>query len=871
LSHTGQREDGDILNVGKLRKGGELYYLNSVARGVEDYYTDSGEAPGYWLAGGSHHIGLSGEVSSEALRAVLAGRHPMTHERVIGKTRSRERVPGFDLTFRAPKSVSLLHALGDPATAKEVGAAHDAAVAAALDYMERHASGARRGKGGKTRISSRGFMGAAFRHRTSRAGDPLLHTHVLVANLIMGADGRWGAVDGRQLYVNAKTAGYLYQAHLRQELTRRLGLAWDPVHKGMADLAGVSRQVITGFSQRRSEIKEIVGEVREASAKAAQVAALTSRKAKDYGVSPAELLPEWKERAALLGLDIGSLGKLTGRAAYRAPAAEAHRTIELELASPEGLTSQASSFTRREVIQGFCDRLGMGARVESIERMADRFLTSDGVVPLVSRGEDPNPTAHLRTSEGRAIPIGAEERKYSTEEMLGVELGVIERSVSRRHDGCGTADGKALQAALEKRPSLFSDQQAMVKRLTTSGQGVEVVVGKAGAGKTFALDAAREAWETSGYRVIGCSLSARAAEELESGSGIRSCTIASLLRDLDRPVFGGFPGASVVVVDEAGMVGTRDLARLLSHAERSRAKVVLVGDDRQLPEIASGGAFRGIKNRLPFVELSEIRRQPLGWERDALDLIREGRSDDAIGAYLAHDRVVVTSSAEETRRRLLTDWWRAQEQGRPAIMLAARRSDVADLNARARALMTAAGRLGEGEVEFSGQSFSCGDRVMTLKNDRRLGVKNGTRGAVEQIDAAEGTIVMRCEDGRVLRLPTAYLEAGHLTHAYAMTGHKAQGMTTDSAYILGDQTLYREWTYVAMSRGRHENKLYVVAGVDHDREEVGGEVVSVSDPLSEVTSAVGRSRAKDLAVDVYERAAENRNLDPATWERVREL
>ena len=194
----------------------------------------------------------------------------------------------------------------------------------------------------------------------------------------------------------------------------------------------------------------------------------------------------------------------------------------------------------------------------------------------------------------------------------------------------------------------------------------------------------------SGHRVIGCSLSARAAEELQLGSGIQSYTIAGLLQDLDHPALGGLARDSVVVVDEAGMVGTRNLDRLLEHAQRANAKVVLVGDDRQLPEIESGGAFRGIKNRLPAVELSEVRRQPFGWERDALDLIREGRSQEAIDAYMAHDRVVLAKSSEETRRRLIADWWATQDDEEPAVMLAARRSDVADLNGRARALMTAA-------------------------------------------------------------------------------------------------------------------------------------------------------------------------------------
>lgn len=842
----------DILNIGKLRKGGELYYLNSVARGVEDYYTGSGEAPGYWLASGSNDLKLEGTVGEDQLRAVLNGHHPETGERLMnGKPTKRERVPGFDLTFRAPKSVALLHALGGKEASNEVVSAHDAAVTAALAYLERQASNARRGRGGKTRIGSKGFIGAAFRHRTSRAGDPLLHTHVLVANIVKGDDGRWGALDARQLYLQAKTAGYLYQAHLRAELTRRLGVEWAPIHNGSADIEGVSRPVIRAFSKRRVEIEALVGEANESNGKATQAAAVMTRNAKDYRVVPNDLMPEWRERAARLGLDQKALAAVLDRTAYRAPTATDRTRIEAELAGPDGLTSQASTFSRREALQGFCTQLGSGATIEEIERMADGFLTTERVVALSARSEGLTAKDSLRVSDGRVIPAGVEERRYSTNEMLSVEQNVIERAIERRLDGCGLAPAGALESTLSKRPTLYADQQAMVWRLTTSGQGVELVVGKAGAGKTFALDAAREVWEASGRRVIGCCIAGRAAEELELGSGIPSYTVRGLLQQLDDPDLGGLARDSVLVVDEAAMVGTRDMARLLDHAERANAKVVLVGDDRQLQPIDSGGAFRGIKNRLPAIELSKVRRQPDGWERDALALMREGRSQEAIDAYVAHDRVVIARSADETRARLISDWWATTDDTEPAVMLAARRSDVADLNARARSAMSSAGKLGTEEVGYAGLSFAVGDRVMTLKNDR-LGVKNGNRGTVERIDSGRGEVTFRRDDGRVFTLPRSYLEDGYLTHGYAITGHKSQAMTTDKAYVLADQTLYREWAYVAMSRGRNDNRLYVVAGIDADREEVGGEVAAIEDPLKEVVAAVGRSRAKDLALDSYE-------------------
>lgn len=841
-----------MLNIGKLRKGGELYYLNSVARGVEDYYTGSGEAPGYWISSGADTLALAGEVDKETLRAVLAGNHPTTGERLVnGKLPKRERVPGFDLTFRAPKSVSLLHALGGKEASNEVVSAHDVAVAAALDFLDRHASFARRGKGGHTQIKSRGFLGAAFRHRTSRAGDPLLHTHVLVANLVKGEDGRWGALDGRLLYLYAKTAGYLYQAVLRTELTRRIGVKWSPTRRGCADIEGISRKVIRAFSRRRSEMEEIVGEVSEANAKAAQAAALISRQAKDYKVVPNDLLPEWRDRARSLGLSDRAMNDLLHRHKVEDLSVERWREIELELAGPDGLTKQSSSYTRKEVIQALCGVVESGATVEKIEELADAFLASGYAVALGGASGSPD---SLRSSDGRVIPVGVDQRRYSTDDMLLTEQTLIERAVRQRHAGSGVARADAVESALARRPMLFADQEAMVRRLTTSGQGIEVVIGKAGTGKTFALDAARDAWEASGKRVIGCALAGRAVEELQLGAGIDSYTITSLLMELADPQSCGLAHDSVVVVDEAGMVGTRDLQLLLDHAERAGAKVVLVGDDRQLPAIQAGGAFAGIKERLPSIELTEVRRQPLGWERGALELMREGRSEEALETYAGHDRIVIGRDNPDTCKQLITDWWESYcNDEEPAVMIAAHRSDVDDLNGRARAVMKSSGRLGDEELLIAGAPFAVGDRVMTLKNNRWQNVKNGNRGTVTDINHKRREVTFRRDDGRIVTLPRWYIDEGFVTHAYAITGHKSQGMTTDKAYVLGDETLYREWTYVAMSRGRYDNRLYVVAGNDPERDELGGQIAEVEDPLDELTRAVARSRAKELATDSYER------------------
>lgn len=834
-----------MLNIGKLRRGGENYYLNSVAKGVEDYYLGSGESPGYWMASGAREIGLAGEVQDHQLRAILRGADPTDGTQLVPE-RKDQRVPGFDLTFRAPKSVALLHALGPKDASNEVVSAHDAAVKAALHYLEDNCSGARRGMGGKTSIASKGLIAAAFRHRVSRSGDPLLHTHVLAANLIQGVDGKWGALDARHLYLHAKTAGYLYQAHLRAELTRRLGIAWQPVRKGAADIEGVSRDVIEAFSKRRREIEHELAEISSPTRREAEVAALATRQAKDYSVSPTSLLPEWKAKAAGLGLTHDALEDLLNRT-QQVPVTEKDRDeMWCRLSSPSGLTEGQSTFSTRDAIQSICNSLDQGAEVAQIVSLADEFTNSAHVVPLRSIRDSRDVGFRLSNSP---IAAGTREARFTTQDMLDVERTVIERVVAHQGRSCAAVDAVTTDTVLRSRLNLSDEQRNLVTRLTCSGHGVDVVVGKAGSGKTYALRAAREAWEASGYRVIGCSLSARAAKELQAGSGIESGTLARLLMDLDDPRSGGLAAGSVIVVDEAGMVGTRDLARLLDHVVGAGAKLVLVGDHHQLPEIQAGGAFRAIQSFVDPVELDEVRRQPHEWEREALELLRQGRSGDALDLYLDHDRIQVGAKADRSRDRLVSDWWERYSCGSEVVMLAARRSEVRELNRKAREVMENHGRLGGQSLVVGDGEFAAGDRVMVLMNHRRLGVVNSDRGVIQSIDMTAGEVTVALDEGGSVILPRSYLEGGHLTHAYAMTGHKAQGMTTDAALVLGDETLFREWAYVAMSRGREDNCLYAIAADDLDRLETGGEIEASADPLAEVSRAMARSRAQGFATD----------------------
>jgi conjugative relaxase-like TrwC/TraI family protein len=330
-----------VLSIGKLAAGQAKYYLDqaearvdvvqSVGSGVEDYYLGPHEARGRWVGSAGRELGLQHDVEAEALRRVLAGAHP-GDGRELRSSSSRARVAGFDLTFSAPKSVSVLFGISDAELQARVRDAQDEAVRGAVGYLERNAAAVRRGHGGVVVEQAPRLVAAAFRHRTSRAGDPQLHTHVLVANLGRGLDGRWSALDGRRLYAHGRAASFVYQAVLRGEMTRPLGVEWSPVRKGNAEVVGVPRAVIKAFSQRRAAIEAALAERGTSGARAAEAAALATRTVKT-NADPGELVVEWRARASELGLGERELALIVGcaasaRASTRARGGEALRRVE---------------------------------------------------------------------------------------------------------------------------------------------------------------------------------------------------------------------------------------------------------------------------------------------------------------------------------------------------------------------------------------------------------------------------------------------------------------------------------------------------------------------------------------------------------------
>ena len=715
----------------------------------------------------------------------------------------------------------------------------------AFGYLERSAAAVRRGQGGATIANANGLVAAAFRHRTSRAGDPQLHTHVLVANLGHGPDGRWSALDGRRLYAHARTASFLYHAVLRGELTRSLGLAWTPVRDGIADVDGVPREVMREFSQRRADIEAALLERGLAGPRAAEAATLATRRSKAPPVDADRLAEAWRRRAAPLGFDVPALGELLGREQPQALDASGRLAIEAALAGPDGLTRHRSSFGRREVLQALCERLpaGAAATAEQLERAADAFLASDRVVPLLVGPRRVDGADAIRLRDGRPVPVALDERRYSTPDLLAAEQRIVDHALHTR-GADEPLPSQAVEAAIAARPSLSAEQRAMVREVCRADAEVAVVAGRAGTGKTFALAAAREAWEAAGRPVLGAAVAQRAARELQDDAGIPSTSVAALLAR------GPLPARVLLVVDEAGMVGTRQLAAIVERVRAAGGKLALVGDHRQLSEIEAGGAFRGLVQRGAAVELRENRRQRHAWERAALDHLREGRAEQAVTLYRQQGRLIVEPELAQARRRLVADWL-----SRDGLMIAARRADVAELNRLARDALRTSGQLQRREVVLPGGRFAVGDRVVVRRNDRQSGLSNGDRGVVLAVDLRSRRLELECGGRRVV-LGVEFL-LGHtedgdptLAHGYAVTVHVAQGATVDRAYVLG-HGLSRESGYTAMSRGRDANHLYVADAVP-DREEFAPAEPGRRTAVERLVRDLQRSTAESLAIDAEE-------------------
>lgn len=786
---------------------------------------------------------------------------------------------GYDLTLTLPKSFSVLAAFADPATAARLESILARAGEETLAYAEDVAGYGLRGRhgGGRAarRVPGRGLVGWVTVHRAARPvvdglpGDPHLHAHYTIANLVQGADGRWSTVaaGGRDLLAHVRVFGEFVTARVRRLSTEELGLAWERDEvSGQWEIAGIGREAITVFSQRGMQVDRLLAELgltpQAATPVQHRIAAQATRRPKNpatIGMPDTGLRGRWRARAVEAGLDPDRLVAAVRHAAQTrtAPARPGVDGLAGAVFDPDcGVTSRDADFTRRDMLAALADTVpdGLGGAGD-LEALTDRVLASPDAVGLPAR---PGVPGHLSNTA-----------RYTTRDLVDASDRILAAASAGLHTGAGVVPAQVADAARwscerDRGYRLSAEQRAVFDRLVGAGNGVEVVVGVAGSGKTTVVAAARRAWAEAGLTVRGTAVAAIGAENLRQ-AGIPATTLAGLLHT-DRPPADVLAEVDVLVVDEASQIGVRDLDALLTAAARAGTKVVQIGDPRQLGSPAPGGALAAQHRAVAGLTLTDNRRQRDPVARRAAGLWRDQHYRDALDAWQATGGIVATLTRTEALRATLSGW-DADRAGYPdrydradrVLLLATRTGDVAALNAAGRALARARGDLTGPDQDYPLATgghlrLAVGDLVMTRVNDYRVwrdagpDVLNGRRGYVDHLDPHTGQAVVTWRAAGTLHratLSAEYITAGGLDHGYAMTVYKAQGQTTDVVHTYG-AGLDAHTTYVAQTRARHHATVYLPLA----------ELADPTEHTPDDLAALPGDARTDLAISALAEAAE---------------
>lgn len=904
--------DGGMLTLHVVKD--EEYWLRQVAgiraeRGADGairYYSEAGEAPGVFCGRGARALGLVGkrvspEENAEAYRRLMAGQDPETGRQLVKGPAKGERVKGWDALMSAPKSVTLLWAFGGAEVRKAIEAAHAEACRRAFEHFDDMVAYGRRGHAGETQIATDGLIATGFQHRCSRCGDPSLHTHHVIANMVKGLDGGWSALDARVAHAYAKESGYLYQAELRAQVLARLAAlgihaGWGPVVKGQAEVLGMSRELAKLFSKRHDEIAEdLVARGVEPTAAAQELAKRRTRPQKESGKTTSDLVEGWVAEAQAAGYDVDTAALLRAIDGHGGRPRPAQMTTSLARRLAAALTSEANTFGLRDVVMAVASDFQAGIPVEDAVRLAGEFLATKEVIGL-------GRAAELRTGDvitlanGRSIPVpGVGQAVWSTPGVVARERGLVAWAVARKEAIVGMARAaevvKAMDAYNAAHPTrqLTTEQKVMIHGLCEDGQGVSVVRGPAGAGKTTALRAATQAWQASGHEVLGMAAVTRNAEAMDK-LGIQTTNIdaiLTLLEGREHSITGaagkpwvqiGFRPHTVVIVDEAERMRLDHWTRLVHQIELSYdCKLVVLGDEAQKGAIGLQGPFRQLAEQLDAYRLTENRRQKEAWERTAIAALREATTGEeaaaALKEYEHHGRVhYATGSSprqrQALREQMMTDALEARAEarvrGEDILILTDTRAERDRLNRIARGRLIEQGDIKVAQAQgYSGLEVAPGDEIQTQRQATRYGITNGWVLRVIQCDKNSVT-AERIDPGphagdRVV-IPAWYFGRHEgvrgVEYGHARTVSKEQGATASSVFVLSDpNAIDHEGIYTGLSRGEGGNHLYFFGQpddmVDYDIPQPVGDAATQAEKVREsLLRGMIRSRTTKLALEV---------------------
>ncbi|SEA59628.1 conjugative relaxase domain-containing protein, TrwC/TraI family [Bowdeniella nasicola] len=781
---------------------------------------------------------------------------------------TRRAVAGFDFTFSIPKSASVLWAVADAGVQALIGEAHHRAIAEVVAFMEREVAatrtGATAGDGAVAQVDVTGLIATAFDHFDSRAGDPHLHTHVVISNKAKTTfDGKWRSLDGRPMHAAVVALSELHEAVFADHMTRTFGVSWEARDMGRDHnpawaITGVPEELVAEFSTRARHIDietdRLITEYVAAHGrrptpavimKLRAQATLTTRPDKRVR-SLANLTAEWRDRATkTLGRDATMWAReVTDN---DKPLLLRADDVPLDVIGEIGrsvveVVGEKRATWRRWNLMAEASRQTMGWRFATMQdREAIVAMVADAAELVSLRLTPPELAASpvvFRRPDGTSVFRPKSSTVFTSEAQLAAEDRLLERASNL----AGPTVSLATVEKTTRRPDadgrLLSDDQAdALIHIAVFGRMLDVLVGPAGAGKTTAMNALRQAWEAEHGpgSVVGLAPSAVAAQVLADDLGI---TTENTAKWWQNHLLHGttFEAGQLVIIDEASLAGTLSLDRITHLAQEAGAKVLLVGDYAQLQSVDAGGAFAMIAHdRADTPELVDAHRFTHTWEKAASLELRHGRAQ-AVDAYLAHERI--TDGDSEAMTDTAYNAWRAdRDAGLVSVLIAETHEDVTTLNRRARADLIQNKMLNpDREVELcDGTAAGIGDTIITRRNDRRLRTVTGRdwvrNGDVWTITAVgddgtltiardhgvgttvreDGTIAVRRRGRRFggsIVLPASYVSES-VDLGYAVTAYRAQGVTTDTAHVLVAPTSTRETFYVAMTRGRHSNRAYV--------------------------------------------------------------
>lgn len=810
----------------------------------------------------------------------------------------QKAVAGFDLVFTPPKSVSIAWGLGDEQLRRGIESAHERAIQDVIRHLEKNVVMTRRGRNGVRQIeTSSGVIGTKFRHWDSRAGDPNLHDHVVIANRVQGVDGQWSSIDGRMIYAYGVEASELYNSLVQQYVTELTGLQFEarslngkqPVH----EIVGIDDEMVRAFSSRRGEISAALEQVtakfveehgyapsEKQLIQLAQQATLATRPAKDGVHSLEELHAEWVAQTHALreqGVDLpveGALAEKLKKAsadyeqqvlqakrqqAYESPVQEHAAAIVARL--EESRSTWRRTHVNAEVLRYGRD-LGLNEKQDAALLSSIREHLNAEMLPLHAQSQRLTPREFMR-ADGVSQHQKINYELFTSERVLDAESAILDAATQQVIPASSLdvfemeAEKRRAELALQGH-TLPEGQERMAREFATSDKLLVVGIGAAGAGKTSSTRLAVNAIEASGGRVVGMAPTAAAAAVMREEMGIEADTVDKILSDWKNGAALNLQAGDVLLVDEAGMVSTPKFQQILQLAQARGALVRALGDYRQLSAVGSGGALRLVDREVGAAHLDELFRFKNPDEAAATLALREPPlvgADAPFDWYKDQGRVVAGES-DVMVEQVFTAWRDDTTAGKQSIMIASTNETVGKLNDLAQAHAMERGHVHpeHGSVRLHNEARAhVGDVVVTRQNARRLTVnsgqdfvKNGDLWRVAQVHDNGAMTVQHLEHGGKVTLPGSYVAAS-VELGYASTIHRAQGATVDTAHALVDSSTDRAGAYVALTRAREENRLYVSLGEGQKRDEV----------LEQIASAYERDLTVHESVDAVRAEHEN--------------